>query len=98
MDVYYGRAAVRSLEYKGEKVYENGIWLNDAGSITTTVAVNSYIATMKDSPFAPYNCAPWLLENTRVDNEEIVRVLREVTAQDPYAISVDPEPHMINVQ
>lgn len=98
MDVYYGRAGVRSLEYKGEKVYENGIWLNDAGSITTTVAVNSYIATMKDSPFAPYNCAPWLLENTRVDNEEIVRVLREVTAQDPYAISVDPEPHMINVQ
>ena len=96
--MYYNEAGVCSLVYRDEKVYEDGIWLNGKENMRTTVAVNNYIATMKDSPFARYNEAPWLLESTRVDNEEIVRVLKEVTAMDSDAIVVDQEPHMIYVR
>ena len=98
IDVYYNEDGVCSLVYRDEKVYEDGIWLNGKENMRTTVAVNNYIATMKDSPFARYNEAPWLLESTRVDNEEIVRVLKEVTAMDADAIVVDQDPHMIYVK
>lgn len=97
IDVYFNKGGIRSLEYKGEKVYENGNWLNGAENIKTTIATNNYIATLKDSPFIQYNDSPWLIENTRVDNEEIVRVLKEVTAKDPHAIIIDQDPHIIYV-
>ncbi len=97
IDVYFNKGGIRSLEYKGKKVYENGNWLNGAENIKTTIATNNYIATLKDSPFIQYNDSPWLIENTRVDNEEIVSVLKEMTAKDPHSIVIDQEPHMIYV-
>ena len=97
IDVYYNEKGICSLAYKGEKVYQDGVWLNGMENMRTTVAVNSYIATMKDSPFAIYNDTPWLMENTRVDNEEILRVLKEVTKLDGNTIVVDQKPHMIYV-
>ena len=86
------------MVYQGEKAYEDGVWLNGRENERTTVAVNNYIATMKDSPFSQYNDTPWLLESTRIDNEEIVRVLKEMTTVDADPIVVDQKPHMIYVR
>ena len=99
--VYHTDDTIHAILRGDELLYDHGVWTPGLENETFRVAVNDYTATMPqrsglDNPLYAYKDTNRLLRNDIIDNETIVRVLREEAKQNNGHLFIDTESHIID--
>lgn len=103
IDCCFTGGTVRALVKDGAEIYRDGSWAAGWASREVILAVCSYVATTErtdyatglGNPLIPWNSTARLLDNTLIDNENAVRVLREEAAASGGHLYIDTAPHFI---
>ena len=103
IDCYYNGGTVRSLRKDGTVIYQNGSWTGNWAARNVLLAVSEYIATTErtyyytdiPNPLIEWNSTPRLINNTMVDNENAIRVLREEAEASGGRLKIDTAAHFI---
>ncbi len=103
IDCHFSDYTVRSIWKDGSVIYQNKSWVGDWASRTLTLATNEYIATNErvdrytgiSNPLLKWNSTSRLIDNTLVDNENAVTVLRKEAAASGGRLHIDTAPHFI---
>lgn len=92
---------IYALVKDGKTIYREGKWRDDWASRAIRLAVSEYLATTQreddytglSNPLIGWNGSSRLKENTQVDNENAIRVLREEAAASGGLLNIDVGHH-----
>lgn len=103
IDCHYNGRTVLALVKDGRTIYQNGRWADGWDTRTLTLAASEYLATSVSTdfrtglsnPLPEWNKTSRLLNDSEVDNENAVRVLRKEAAVSGGHLWLDIQPHYL---
>lgn len=103
IDCHYSGQAVVALVKDGRTIYRDGRWEGDWASHTVILAASEYLATGERTdartglrnPLPDWNRTSRLLDNSLIDNDNAVRVLRAEASASGGHLYLDTRPHFI---
>ena len=100
LTVYYSDQKINAILRGGELLYDHGTWTKGHENDTFRVAVADFIGTIRErkgdkNPLFDYNSTSRLVNDAIVDNENVLRVIREEAAKNNGHLFIDTESHFI---
>jgi 2',3'-cyclic-nucleotide 2'-phosphodiesterase (5'-nucleotidase family) len=98
----YTAYAVKSLSKDGVQIYADGKWADTWKDRKISVALSEYPATTDrqsysdpHNPFVAWNETEKLVQDSLIDNENAIKVLKKEAAENAGLLTIDTRPHFI---